>query len=66
MCWIGKARNEQDMPVGVGENLNGSVGVSAGGRRGNWRKCVPYLCIIMCLTEDNMKSLFQMVCRISS
>jgi hypothetical protein len=55
-----RRRNEQDsMPVGVGGNSNGSVGgSSSGGRKGNWRGCVPYLRVIMCLTQDNVKSLF--------
>ena len=35
------------MPVGVGENGNGSVGVSAGERRRDWCWCVPYLFIKM-------------------
>jgi hypothetical protein len=34
------------------------VGGSAGGRRGNWRGYVPYLRLIMCLTQDNIKCLF--------
>ena len=29
-----------------------------GGRGGHWRGAVPYLRMIMCLTEDNVKSLF--------
>jgi hypothetical protein len=51
-------RNEQDVSFGVGGNSNGSVGGTAGGRRGNWRGCVPYLRVIMRLTQDNVKSLF--------
>ena len=53
-----RARNDHSgVSVGVGGNSNGSVGGS-GARRGNWRGVVPYLRVIMCLTLDNVKSLF--------
>ena len=35
------------------------VGIGSGGRGGGpWRGTVPYLRIIMCLTQDNVKRLF--------
>ena len=39
-----------------GKTSRGSGGSSGG--RGHWRGCIPYLCIIMCLTQDNVKCLF--------
>ncbi len=53
-----RARNDQGVFVGVGGNSNGSVGSSGGRRAGTWRGIVPNLRVIMCLTQDNVKSLF--------
>ena len=43
---------EQQALVSVG----GGNGTSGG--RGRWEGCVPYLCVIMCLTQDRVKCLF--------
>ncbi len=55
-----KAREQQEMQsalvVGGGGNA-GSAGGCAGGR-GHWRGAVPYLRIIMSLTQGNVKCLF--------
>jgi hypothetical protein len=37
---------------GVANSTTGSGG------GGNWRGIIPYLCVIMCLTQDDVKSLF--------
>ena len=43
---------EQQALVSVGDG-NGTRGGS-----GQWEGCVPYLCVIMCLTQDSVKCLF--------
>ena len=46
-----RAQEEQDFsPTSVGDSGRG------GGR--NWQGLVPYLCLIMCLLQDNVKRLF--------
>jgi len=35
-----------------------TIGGNNGGRMGYWRGAVPYLCVIMCLTHNNVKCLF--------
>ena len=45
---------EQQALVSVG----GGNGTSGG--RGHWQGCVPYLCVIICLTQDSVKCLFLM------
>ena len=47
---IWKAREEQEM--------QSAFGGDGGGERGHWQGSVPYLCFIMCLTQDNVKFLF--------
>jgi hypothetical protein len=49
-------QQQQAMNAVDGNRSNGIVCVSGG--RGHWRGCVPYLCIICCLTQDNVKCLF--------
>jgi hypothetical protein len=45
-----KAREEQEM--------QSAFSGGGGGGRGHWRGSVPYLRLIMCLTQDNVKCLF--------
>ena len=49
---VERRRNEQEQQGLLGVEVNGN------GRGSNWRGCVPYLRVIMCLTQDNVKSLF--------
>ena len=49
-------RSTQDHSSEV--HLSESRGRGSGGGRGHWRGLVPYLRIIMCLTQDNVKCLF--------
>jgi hypothetical protein len=42
---------EQQVLMAVG-------GENGSGGRGHWRGCVPYLRVIMCLTQDRVKCLF--------
>ena len=49
-------RSTQDHSSEV--HLSESRGRGSGGGRGHWRGSVPYLRIIMCLTQDNVKCLF--------
>jgi hypothetical protein len=53
-----KVREQQELQSVVGAGGQNSTSTSAGGGRGHWRGSVPYLCIIMSLTQDNVKCLF--------
>ena len=55
-----KVREQQAMQsvLVVGAGGPNSTSTSGSGGRGHWQGSVPYLCIIMSLTQDNVKCLF--------
>jgi hypothetical protein len=55
-----KVREQQAMQLVLVVSAGGpnSTGTTGGEGRGHWQGSMPYLCIIMSLTQDNVKCLF--------